>query len=162
MGADASKLLDPLPTVLLRRDAAERAPRALVAARRLRRSDDRSRGRSGLPGKIFMTRGCGEVARVCHAEGALAIHFEYDGVSTLFFKVFDAEGRRLECCPKEVVWGIIVARTSPANRFPSNSSGSSGGAGGSIDSAELHATPETSDDNYEPPRSRRARNKAAA
>ena len=27
-------------------------------------------------GKIFMTRGWGEVARVCRAEGALAIHFE--------------------------------------------------------------------------------------
>ena len=29
------------------------------------------------------------------------IHFEYDGASTLFFKVFDAEGRRLECCSGE-------------------------------------------------------------
>ena len=27
------------------------------------------------PGKIFMTRGWGEVARVCCVEGALAIHF---------------------------------------------------------------------------------------
>ena len=43
-------------------------------------------------GKIFMTRGWGEVARVCRAEGALAIHFEFDGASTLFFKVFDAKG----------------------------------------------------------------------
>ena len=50
--------------------------------------------------KIFMTRGWGEVARVCRTEGFLAIHFEYDGASTLFFKVFDAEGRRLECCPR--------------------------------------------------------------
>ena len=32
-------------------------------------------------------------------EGALAIHFGYDGASMLFFKVFDEEGRRLECCP---------------------------------------------------------------
>ena len=53
------------------------------------------------PGKIFMTRGWGKVARAYRAEGALAIHFEYDGASMLFFKVFDAEGRRLECCPKE-------------------------------------------------------------
>ena len=52
------------------------------------------------PGKIFMTRGWGEVAHACHAEGALAIHFEYDGASMLFFKVFDEEGRRLECCPE--------------------------------------------------------------
>ena len=46
-----------------------------------------------------MTRGWGEIARVCRPRGALAIHFEYDGASTLFFKVFDAEGRRLEYCP---------------------------------------------------------------
>ena len=39
-----------------------------------------------------MTRGWGEVARVCRSEGALAIHFEYDGASTMFFKVFDEEG----------------------------------------------------------------------
>ena len=36
-------------------------------------------------GKIFMIGGWGEVARVCRARGALAIHFEYDGASTLFF-----------------------------------------------------------------------------
>ena len=46
-----------------------------------------------------MTRGWGEVARVCRAEGALAIHFNYDGTSTLSFKVFNAEGCHLECCP---------------------------------------------------------------
>ena len=50
-------------------------------------------------GQIFMTRGWGEVAWVCRAKGALAIHFEYYITSKLFFKVFDAEGRRLECCP---------------------------------------------------------------
>ena len=37
------------------------------------------------PGKGLTTQGRGEVARVCCAEGALAIHFEYDGASTLFF-----------------------------------------------------------------------------
>ena len=51
------------------------------------------------PGKIFMTYGWGEVARVCRVEGALVIHLECGDASTLFFKVFDAEGRRLECCP---------------------------------------------------------------
>ena len=50
------------------------------------------------PGKIFMICGWNEVARVCHAEGALAIHFEYDGASMMFFKAFNKEGRRLECC----------------------------------------------------------------
>ena len=63
------------------------------------------------PGKIFMTRGWGEVVRVCHAEGGLAIHFEYDGASTLFFKVFDEEGHRLECClggsnPRDAAAGV--------------------------------------------------------
>ena len=43
-----------------------------------------------------MTRGWGEIARVCRATGALVIHFEYDDVSMLFFKVFDVEGHRLE------------------------------------------------------------------
>ena len=51
-------------------------------------------------GKIFMTRGCGETTRVCRPRGALAIHLEYDSASTLLFKVFDTEGRRLECCPE--------------------------------------------------------------
>ena len=73
MGTDASKLLDPLPAVLLRRDAAEGASRALAAARRLQRSGDRSGD-----------RGWGEIAWVCRARGALAIHFEYDGISMLF------------------------------------------------------------------------------
>ena len=50
------------------------------------------------PGKILMTHGWGEVTRACRAEGALTIHFDYDGASTLFFKVFDEEGRQLECC----------------------------------------------------------------
>ena len=80
----------------------------------------------------------------------------------MFFKVLDTEGCRLECCPKGGGRGIIVARTRPANRFPGSSSDSSGGAGGSSDSAELHVTLETSDDSYEPPSLRRARSRADA
>ena len=94
--------------------------------------------------------------------GALVIHFEYDGASLMFFKVFDAEGRQLECCPEKGGRGIIVARTRPANRFPGSSSDSSGGAGGSSGSAELFVTPEMSDDSYEPPSSRRARSRAGS
>ena len=90
------------------------------------------------------------------------IHLEYNGASLMFFKVLDAEGRRLECCPEKGGRGIVVARTRPANRFPSSSSGSSGGAGGSSDSVELLATPETSDNSYEHPSSRRARGRPAA
>ena len=48
-------------------------------------------------GKVYMTRGWGEIARVCRTEGALVIHLEYDGTSLMFFKVFNVERRRLEC-----------------------------------------------------------------
>ena len=98
------------------------------------------------PSKVFMTRGWGEIARVCRTEGALVIHLEYDGASLMFFKVFDAEGRWLECCPKESGRGIGLARTWPAHRPSSSSSGSSGGAGKSSGSPELLVTPEMSDD----------------
>ena len=91
--------------------------------------------------------------------GTLVIHLEYDGASLMFFKVFDAEGRRLECCPEKGGRGPAVARTRLANRSPNSSSGS-GGVGGSSDSAEFFATPETSDDSYEPPSSCRARSRA--
>ena len=100
MGADASELLDLLPAVLLRHDAAEGACRGLQHA-------DCSAPATGAEieavptGKIFMPRGWGNIAPVYCARGALAIHFEYDSVSMLFFKVFDAEGRRLECCSGE-------------------------------------------------------------
>ena len=70
------------------------------------------------PGKVYMTRGWGVIARVCRTGGALVIHFEYDGASLMFFKVFNAEGRRLECCPKEGGRSIVVARTRPTNHFP--------------------------------------------
>ena len=90
-----------------------------------------------------MTRGWGEIARVCRAWGALAIPFEYDGASTLFFKVFDAEGLHLECCS---------ARDHSSSSSPWESS----------NSPELYETPETSNDSYVPPSSRRARSRAAA
>ena len=41
------------------------------------------------PGKVYMTRGWGEITLVCRSEGALVIHFEYDGTSLMLFKVFD-------------------------------------------------------------------------
>ena len=47
-----------------------------------------------------MTRGWGAIARACRPEGGHAIHFEYDGAPTLFFKVFGEDGRCLECCPR--------------------------------------------------------------
>ena len=98
---------------------------------------------------------------MCRAEGVLAIHFVYDGASTLFFKVFDAEGRRLECCPR---WGHQAGATAGAGsaaRVARGSSGSSGDTWEPSDSPELYETPETSDDSYVPLRSRRARSRAA-
>ena len=100
-----------------------------------------------------MTHGWGEIARVCCTRGALAIHLEYDGVSTLFFKVFDAEGRRLECSSEE-------EREADARSTRDHSSSSSPWE--SSNSPELYETPETSDDSYVPPSSHRARSRAAA
>ena len=114
------------------------------------------------PGKVFMTRGWGEIARVCRTGGALVIHFEYDGTSLMLFKVFDAEGRRLECCPRGGSRNIIVAGARPATHFPNRSSSSSGDIWESSDSPKHFTTPETSDDSYVPPSSCRARSNAAA
>ena len=103
--------------------------------------------------KIFMTHGWGEVAWVCRATGALAIHLEYDGATTLFFKVFNAEGCRLECCPGgERQADARSARGYSSSSSPWESSGS----------PELYETPEMSDDSYVPPSSRRARSRATA
>ena len=102
-------------------------------------------------GKIFMTRGWGEIARVCRARGALAIHFEYDGAFTLSFKVFDAEGRRLECCSGE-------EREADARSASDHSSSSSPWESNS--SPELYETLKTSDNSYVPPSYRRARCRA--
>ena len=88
-----------------------------------------------------MTRGWGEVARACRAEGALAIHFEYDGASTLFFKVFDEEGRRLECCPGGGRQDGAAACAEPALGPADSSSSSSGGSWESSDCPELDDTP---------------------
>ena len=104
-------------------------------------------------GKIFMTRGWGEIARVSRARGALVIHFEYDGVSTLFFKVCDAEGRRLECCSgEEHEADARSARDHSSSISPWESSSS----------PEMYETPETSDDSYVPSSSCRARSRAVA
>ena len=113
------------------------------------------------PSKVYMTRGWGEIARVCRTGGALVIHLEYEGASLMLFKVFDAEGRRLECCPRGGGQCIGMAMARLALRFLSGSSGSSGDAWESSGSLELFVTPETSDDSYVPPSSRHARNRAA-
>ena len=109
-----------------------------------------------------MTRGWGEVAWVFCAEGALAIHFEYDCASMMFFKVFDAEGHRLEYYPGGGHPNGTAAGAGPAAGLAISSSSSGDDAWESSDSPESYETPETSDDSYVPPSSRRARNAAAA
>ena len=70
----------------------------------------------------------------------------------LLFKVFDAEGRCLECCSgEEHEADVRSARDYSSSSSPWESSSS----------PELYETPETSDDSYVPPSSRRARRKAA-
>src|SRR3954466_16319170 len=100
-------------------------------------------------GEVFMTRGWGEIARGCGTRGALTIHLEYDSASVMFFKIFDAIGRRLECCPRGGSQDPAAARAGPTGRSPDSSTGD-GSTGGSSDSSEVFATPETSDDSYEP------------
>ena len=114
------------------------------------------------PGNVFMTRGWGEVARVCRTGGALVIHFEYDGATLMFFKVFDAEGRRLECCPRGGRRDIDVAGARPAVRSLNGCSGSTSDAWESSDCPKTFVTPEMSDDNYVPPSLCRARGRAVA
>ena len=113
------------------------------------------------PGEVFMTRGWSEIARVCRTRGALAIHLEYDGASVMFFKVFDANGRQLECSLERGGQDPAAARTGPANRSFDGSSGG-GGVGGSSDSGELFTTLETSDDSYEPPSRHRSWSRAGS
>ena len=75
----------------------------------------------------------------------------------MFFKVFDAEGRRLECCPGEGRLNGAAAGAGPAAHLASDSTSSSGAAWESNDSPEPYETSEMSDDSYVPPSSRRAR-----
>ena len=109
-----------------------------------------------------MTRGWGEVARVCHAEGALAIHFVYDSASMLFFKVFDEEGHRLKSCPEGGHPDGTVAGAGPAASIACSSSSESADLWWSSDSPKLVDSSEMSDYSYVPPSSRRARSRAAA
>src|SRR3954466_7193355 len=69
-------------------------------------------------GEVFMTRGWGEIARGCRTRGALMIHLEYDGASVMFFKIFNAIGRRLECGPTGGSQAPATARAGPASRSP--------------------------------------------
>ena len=113
------------------------------------------------PGEVYMTRGWREITRVCRVRGVFAVHLEYDGASVMSFKVFDADGRRLECCPGRGGQDLAMVRARPVDR-PLGGSTGDGGAGGSSDSSEIFTTPETSDDSYEPPSLRRSRSRTGS
>jgi len=113
------------------------------------------------PGEVYMTRGWREIARVCRVRGVFAVHLEYDGASVMFFKVFDVDGRRLECCPGRGGQDLAMVKARPADRSLGGSAGD-GGAGGPSDSSEIFATPKTSDDSYEPTSQRRSRSRAGS
>lgn len=70
----------------------------------------------------------------------------------LFFKVFDAEDRRLECCSGE---------EREANARSARDHSSSSSPWESSSSPELYQTQETSDHSYVPPSSRHAQSSAA-
>ena len=80
----------------------------------------------------------------------------------MFFKVFDAEGRRLECCPGGGRRSAAAGSTELAAGFASGSSSSNSDDRESCDSPEPYETPETSNDSYLPLSSHQARSKAAA
>ena len=112
-------------------------------------------------GEVYMTRGWREISRVCRTRGVFAIHLDYDGASVMLFKAFDASGHRLQCCPSEGGQGPAATRTGLANRSLGGSSGG-GDVGGSSDSGEPFATPETSYKSYEPLSQRRSWSRAGS
>ena len=65
-----------------------------------------------------MTRGWGEVARVCRGEWALAIHFEYDNACTLSFKVFN----EVHLALLSPLLGSLPGETAPKEVLVSSSS----------------------------------------
>ena len=89
------------------------------------------------------------------------VHLDYDGASVMLLKVFDANGRRVECCLGEGGQGPAATRTGLANRSLGGSSGG-GDIGGSSNSGEPFATLETSDDSYEPPSRHRSWSRAGS
>lgn len=160
MGGDASAHMDPASVILRRGDATEGATRDVAAARRVLQSGHGGRGRGLPPEKDLLDLRMGRGRP--RAEGALAIHFGYDSASTLFFKVFNKEGCRLECCPRGSGLRGTIAGAEPASGPADCSSSRSDDSWESSDSPEPSNTPESSDDSYVPPSTRRARSAAAA
>jgi hypothetical protein len=107
-------------------------------------------------GEVFMTHGWGVIARACCPWGASAIHLELDGAFTLRFKVFNEDGRRLECRPELGNPCDVAPNGELALGLVSDSPSSSSRSQESGDSLE------TSDDSYVPPSFRHSRGRASA
>ena len=103
-------------------------------------------------GDVFMMHGWGVIARACCPWGATAIHLELDEAFTLRFKVFNEDGRRLECRPEPSNRCNVAPGGELALGLVSDSPNSS-----SSTSPESDDSPETSDVSFVPPSFRRAR-----
>ena len=52
-------------------------------------------------GDAYLTRGWQTFARTRGLKGRSTLHFKYDGLATLFVRVFGAGGLRVGCCPED-------------------------------------------------------------
>jgi hypothetical protein len=52
-------------------------------------------------GDAHLTRGWQTFARARGLKGRFTLHFKYDGLATLFVRVFGAGGLRVGCCPED-------------------------------------------------------------
>ena len=50
---------------------------------------------------MVLTRGWQTFARTRGLGGRCILHIKYDGLATLYVKVFREDGRRVECCPED-------------------------------------------------------------
>nr|XP_020167899.1 B3 domain-containing protein Os03g0212300-like [Aegilops tauschii subsp. strangulata] len=87
-------------------------------------------------GGVVLTRGWQTFARVRGLGERCTLHFKYNGLATLYVRVFREDGRRVECCSKdgsndmggEGELGLGGARSS--SRDGSSSSDESSSSGG--------------------------------
>ena len=52
-------------------------------------------------GDVYLTRGWQTFASARGLKGRSTLHFKYDGLATLFVRVFGAGGARVGCCPED-------------------------------------------------------------
>ena len=110
-----------------------------------------------VAGNMFLNRGWQPFGHAHGLHEKHTLYFRYDGIATLYVRVFGEDGRRLECCSgrggpcgaamgAELALGLASSTTSSSSDYTESSD-----SPGSRD-----------DDSYKPPSSRRARSAAAA